>query len=51
MSTPFEPSPDPTSRFARVVGKLLLALLGLAIGAIAGVMIAGSLGWFGPFSC
>ena len=36
---------------AGIVGRVLLALAGLALGAIGGLVIASSLGWLRVFTC
>lgn len=43
----------PAGRGELIARNVLLVILGLVVGAIAGVVIAGVVGWIGPlsFSC
>jgi len=49
MSTNYTPWPVPPGPIERFARRLLLVLLGLAIGAVAGAVFAYWVGWIGPW--
>jgi hypothetical protein len=48
MNEPYQQWPGEPGPAARIAGRVMLALLGLVVGAIVGVVIALFSGWLGP---